>query len=544
MEKQMNWRMWIQLIEVRLRFVGLLILTGIIVGYWDSLTNYWERFTRSASTPSTILQEIVEYFCAMHPQIVRAEPGNCPICGMPLIKRAKGISAPLPPEVTGRITLSPYRIALAGIQTHKVDYQPLIREVETLGEVELDERKLARISARFSGRIERLFVNFTGTGVKAGEPLVELYSPVLITTFEELLSNARKGQNLDGFTAAIKRKLLYWGIENDQIDQVVKTGIVPDRFSIRSSLSGIITKKSIVEGQYVEEGAPLFEAADLNILWLISKVYEDDLAFVKVGQTTNFETVSYPGVTFAGTVAYIDPIIERETRTAKVRIDIENISMKLRPGMYGNVKIRVPVSSIPDFQAAFQPYIGSASKLIFTCSMHPEVQQTDPGKCPKCNMTLIEKRISESPQETLEYICPMHPDVKSDKPGKCRLCAPYMDMDLEPHGKALAPRRILAVPETAVIDTGRRKIVYVETAPGLFEGRIVQLGPRAEIYYPVLSGLKADDIVVSHGSFLIDAETRLNPAAGNPEPKETSKTVETDTMEKSKSSADHSGHGN
>jgi Cu(I)/Ag(I) efflux system membrane fusion protein len=510
MEEHMTWQMWRQLVEVRLRFIGLLIITGLVVGYWDSITNYWERLTRSAVPPSTIVQEAIEFFCPMHPHIVRTQPGNCPVCGMPLSKRAKGMAAPLPPNITGRVTISPYRVALAGVRTASITYQPLVKEIDSLGEVVFDERKLARISARFPGRIEKLFVNFVGDGVRAGEPLAAIYSPALITTFGELGANSKGGAG--SVADAIRKKLQYWGLPVGQIDDILKSGGA-DNVPLQSPISGVVVRKSIVEGQYVEEGMSLFDLANLNVVWLMCKVYEADVSFIKVGQTAIFETAAYPGASFTGTVAYLDPVFEKETRTINVRIDISNVAMKLKPGMFGTVRIRAAVSDFPEFRQSTEP-VGTGTQQVYTCVMHPEIEQPGPGKCPKCFMNLVLKEKVIESGEPLVFFCPMHPEVVSDKPGKCPTCKPYMDMDLEPVRKDGIPKGVLAVPETAVIDTGARQIVYVEQAEGVFEGRVVTLGPRAGINYPVISGLRLGEKVVAHGSFLIDAETRLNPEAG------------------------------
>ncbi|MBF0546745.1 MAG: efflux RND transporter periplasmic adaptor subunit [Candidatus Riflebacteria bacterium] len=508
----MTPRMWRQLIEVRLRFVGLLVITGLIVGCWDTIANYWERFFRSSATPGNIVQELTEFFCPMHPNIIRSQNGNCPICGMPLSKRAKGVLAPLPPNITGRVTISPYQVSLAGIKTAAVSYQPLVREIESLGEVVFDERKLARVSARYPGRIEKLLVNFVGAGVQAGEPLAQIYSPPIITTFEELLTNSKQGSALGGVSEAIKKKLLYLGITPDQIETVLKKGGA-DNLTLTSPMNGVVVKKSVIEGQYVEEGMNLFDLANLNVVWLVCRVFEDDMPYIRIGQSARFETPAYPGASFTGTVAFLDPTFEKESRTVNVRIDLNNTAMKLKPGMFGTTIIQAVFSDFDEFRGIVQP-VSSNKPDIYTCVMHPEIEQSEPGKCPKCLMKLTLKEKPVEANENLVYSCPMHPEVKSGKAGKCPICKPYMDMDLEPHRLETSARGVLAVPETAVIDTGTRKIVYVEQAEGIYEGRLVSLGPRADVYYPVFSGLKAGEKIVAHGSFLIDAETRLNPAAG------------------------------
>ncbi|MBF0500666.1 MAG: efflux RND transporter periplasmic adaptor subunit [Candidatus Riflebacteria bacterium] len=516
--KHMTWQMWLKLLEVRLRFVLLLIATALLIGYWDTMTNYWERATRSANPREIIAASAIEYFCPMDPQIVRDEMGNCPICGMPLSKRAKGIAAPLPPEITGRLTLTPYRIALAGIRTVKIGYEPLVRKITTYGEVVYDERKFSRISARFAGRIETIEADFTGRGVKTGESLLELYSPSLITTFDELVSSLKSdasgGYTGISSTAAIRKKLLFWGVDSDQIEAVLKNASSPERLIVRSTMSGIVIKKYVVEGQYVEEGMPLFDLGNLNIVWVNCKVYEDDLPFAKVGQLVKFESVSFPSEEFTGRVVWIDPALDRDTRTANVRVDMVNTSTRLKPGMFGTARIEIPLSQLDTFREAVQPN-ATGSRTVYWCPMHPEVQQDKPGVCDKCGgMALIAKTISDTAEETLSYVCPMHPEGIFDKPGKCLLCKPYMDMDLDPVIKSPTPCGILSVPESAVIDTGLRKVVYVDIGSGTFEGRQVRLGARTGTRYPVFSGLHEGDAVAMNGAFLIDAETRLNPAAG------------------------------
>src|SRR4051812_44340965 len=147
----------------RLRFVAVFLIAALVVGYWDNIKNHWDKWTRPAS--SNTAQEHasdIEYFCVMHTNIVRSAPGDCPICGMPLVKRKKGEAVTLPADVLARMQLSPQRIALAGIATSTIEPRELVRQIHTLGVLDYNETKIARLSAWVAGRADQLFVQFVG----------------------------------------------------------------------------------------------------------------------------------------------------------------------------------------------------------------------------------------------------------------------------------------------------------------------------------------------------------------------------------------------
>src|SRR5580704_2507746 len=193
-EHRFGWRVWVVLktIQARLRFVVILAAIGLVIGNWTLLTAYWAKWMRPAVETQAASGH--EFYCSMHPQIVRDKPDKCPICGMPLSERKKGEAADetLALGVT-RVQLSPYRVALAGLKTWEVKYQPLTKEIRTVGFVEFDERKLARISAWVPGknRITKLHVNVTGQSVKKGEALAQLYNSELVNTAQNLIDASR-----------------------------------------------------------------------------------------------------------------------------------------------------------------------------------------------------------------------------------------------------------------------------------------------------------------------------------------------------------------
>lgn len=476
----------IDIVLVRLRFIGLLVVVMLLAAYWDDLKAHVERWLPHEKTSIAAGEVGIEFFCPMHPQIIRAEPGNCPICGMPLSKRKKGEASKLPEGVTARVQFSPFRIAQGGIRTSAVEWKPLEREIETVGFVDYDERKLARITARFPGRVEALAVDFTGTSVERGKPLATLYSPEVYAAEESLVTAARGLHDAESAATpdahaverdrtlvdAARSRLTLWGLWPEQVEAIEKSGKASPTVDVLAPLAGIVTKKTVVAGDYVAEGAALFDVADLSTVWVKARVYEDDLGVVAVGQKVSATASAYPGETFEGTVVFVDPFLDRATRTADLRVDLPNPGGRLKPGMYVAATVRVAFADVEPFRSMPRPLASDKTRVIWTCPMHPQIVRDAAGDCPICGMHLVKKEVP-----------------------------------------AVGPKDVLAVPETAVVDTGKRKIVYVESSPGVFDAHEVVLGPRAGIDYPVVKGLDAGMRVATAGSFLIDAETRLNPAA-------------------------------
>jgi multidrug efflux pump subunit AcrA (membrane-fusion protein) len=345
------WKVWqvVKTIQARLRFVVILAAVGGVLVYWDTLKAHYEKWTRPLESDATVAGPIIEYWCPMHPTIIREQPDKCPICGMPLSKRKKGgaqAEEPLPPGVVSRVQLTPYRVALAGIQTVPLDYQALTKEIRTIGFVEFDERKQARITVRPTGRsrIDKLYVNVTGQTVEKGQPLAILYNPDLVSTVENLL-DAQTNKNRD-LQRLARDRLLRWGIEIDQIEEILESKKAITQLTIRSPISGHVIRKYQVEGESVEEGARLYDIVDLSSVWIEAQVFEDELAFLKEGMDVSAATKAFPNREFRGQVAFIHPHMDAATRTLKVRFDMDNARHELRPGMYATVKLDVPVTEL------------------------------------------------------------------------------------------------------------------------------------------------------------------------------------------------------
>jgi membrane fusion protein, copper/silver efflux system len=412
------------------------------------------------------------------------------------------------------------RVSQAGIQTSEVAYAPLSETITTVGTVAFDERRLARIASKTKGmsRVETLAVNFTGMPVKEGQQLAELYSPELYQAIQELLLAQRSARNVARPQTALGRsvlgdgndllrasaeKLRRWGITARQVDEILAQGRADYRVPILSPISGIVVRKNVVEGQTISEGESMFEVADLTHVWVQAQVFENQFSLVRVGQAVEATVEAYPGEVFSGKVAFIDPVLSPETRTVTVRYDLENSDLRLRPGMFATVTLKTPVAETPAFR----------SRLA---ARHA------PGGTRQVSLTAEEQKIC--PVTTLKLGAmgePVSTDVDGGKVWTCcAACPPKLKAEPAKYLARLAPApedAVLSVPESAVIDTGTRKVVYVETEPGVFEGREVVLGPISRDRYPVLEGLHPGETVATSGSFLIDAENRLNPqAAGKP----------------------------
>ncbi len=345
----------------RLRFIAILVGVALLIGCWDTVKNHWDRWTHPRATANRQLPSGQEFFCSMHPQVVRTtyEPNgdvpDCPICGMPLTIRAQGQKEELPagghhvPMVGARVQLSPERIQMASIKTVAVDYRPVVRQTKTVGYVTYDESGLSRIVSRVDGYVEKLYVDKTYTMVKKGDPLAEIYSPDLYTTARELVLSA-KGQGVNELVTSARNKLLLLGVSAEDIDRMIASGEPSQRMMIRSPQSGQVVEKKIVVGASVDAKMTLFELADLSTVWIEAEVYENDIAFLQPGQKVEATLEAYPNRTFEGELTAIYPRVEAATRTNRIRVRLPNPDNELRPGMFAAVTIDTPLETIEPYK--------------------------------------------------------------------------------------------------------------------------------------------------------------------------------------------------
>jgi RND family efflux transporter MFP subunit len=313
-----------------------------------------------------------------------------------------------------------------GLQTAVVQHRMIHRELLAVARVEEPETQLASISTRIGGRIDKLHVDFTGQPVRRGQPIAEIYSPEILTSAEEYklaienrkrLANSAELQAISGadeLISASRRRLELWGLTPQQIDTIATSDKPQIDLTIYSPASGIVTERQVTQGQYVNAGDVLYTVTDLSRVWVKADIYETDLPQVHVGQAVEITSESAPGAKLRGQVGFLEPMVNAQTRTTVARIEVSNPGMRLRPGMF--VQVRFAVSG----------------------------------------------------------------------------------------------QHTLAVPRSAVVDTGTRKLVYVAKGNGVFEGHEVQLGPVGDDYYPVSSGLREGDRIVTEGNFLVDSQTRIS----------------------------------
>jgi Cu(I)/Ag(I) efflux system membrane fusion protein len=330
-------------------------------------------------------------------------------------------------DAPGTVRVSPARVQMLGVRTEEVALHPaLTRTIRATGTLQFDERRLATITTKAAGWIERLNVAATGDPVRKGQMLAEIYAPDLVAAEEEYLVAARMTGGMDGMahgnpgalTAASLQRLRALDVPEDEIARLRKSGKAVRRIAVQAPADGIVIEKLVQEGMRIEPGQALYKTADLSDVWLIAEVQEQDLGFIRQGQKAEAQLIAFPGKRFEGTVDFIYPALSPETRTARVRIVIPNPDQALRAAMYANVTIAVP--------AADQP--------------------------------------------------------------------------------------ALAVPTSAVIDSGARQVVLIDRGEGRFEPRPVRLGTQAGDWIEVIDGVKPGERVVTSANFLIDAESNLRAA--------------------------------
>lgn len=308
---------------------GLLLVFGIFLG--------WIFFHNSgADTHHESHQHSDEqgsvWTCSMHPQIRMDQPGKCPICAMDLIPLVQsGTSQTLDPDA---IRLTKEAIALADVLTTTVSRQKPVREVRLYGRVQADERRFQSQVSQLPGRIEKLFVNFTGEQVSLGQKLAEIYSPDLVTAQQELIETAKTRQLQPELYEASKEKLRQWKLTDDQIELVENSGTIIKNFEVLSNTSGTVTARKVSTGDYVSQGTVLFDIADLSSVWVLFDAYETDLPFINLGERVKFSLQAVPGSDFSGNIVFIDPVLDPVTRVARVRVETANTGGKLKPEMF------------------------------------------------------------------------------------------------------------------------------------------------------------------------------------------------------------------
>ena len=335
--------------------IAIFVVLALIVG-----GVLWQRSkARPAGTHSEAEHASI-YYCPMHPTVTSDKPGNCPICGMKLVKMTGSTQADAATQIAdsarlapgaAMVTLSPAQRALANVKTARVTMTTSTDEVVANGRVTFDERRVAQVTSYTAGRIEQLYVNFTGDSVVRGRTVATIYSPDLYATQQEYLLALANSQRMrsagfaqartaaDDLVDSTRRRLQLFGMTNAQIDRLASGGKPFFTTPILSPVSGIVTQKLVVPQQYVAQGQALFQVTDLSTVWVEADVYEQDLSKIAIGQRVSVTAASLPGVTLPGTVAFVQPVVTGESRTTRVRVELPNRNLQLKPDMYVSVRL-------------------------------------------------------------------------------------------------------------------------------------------------------------------------------------------------------------
>jgi Cu(I)/Ag(I) efflux system membrane fusion protein len=442
----------------------VVLAVGLILG--GGAAYLFARGAPAHDHPAPAAEAKTRYTCPMHPTIVSDHPGDCPICGMALVKvggpgGASGgerkvtfyrspmdakQTSPVPrkdemgmdylpvyeDEVSGgassveglaTIQIDPQRQQLIGLRTVEATRGPVGASWKTVGKVSVDETNVHHVNIKVGGFVDTVYVDYVGKPVKRGERLFSIYSPDLLSVQQEYLLALRTRKALagggiatgagDDLVESARERLRLWDIPESEIERLETTGKPTKNLTMFSPMTGVVTKKDIVMGHRLNEGDMPYEITDLARVWVLADAYETDLSRIRLGMTASLSLQAFPGKTFTGRVIFIDPILDAKTRTAKVRLEFPNPRGELKPEMFGEVTLQT------------------------------------------------EKRDG------------------------------------------------LRIPADAVIDSGTKKVVFVALGEGKLQPREVQVGPVTGDAVEVLSGLEAGEKVVTRANFLIDSESRL-----------------------------------
>jgi len=327
------------------------------------------------------------YSCGMHPFYTQEGPGTCPVCGMNLTpvkksgqkkgeRKIKHWRAPMDPaylsdkpgkspmgmdlipvyedaeDEEGLVTIDPVTVQNIGVRTAVVKKRPLRRMIRTVGRLTYDERKIYHIHTKFTGWINKLYVNFTGQAVGKGEPLIAIYSPDLVSTQKEYLQAFDYHQSMqksdfdsirtgaESLLDATRRRLELWDVTPAQISKLEESREIQKNMILYSPSGGIVVKMEAArEGMYVQPGMNLYTIADISGIWVEADVYEYELPWIKLGQKAVMTLSYYPGREYEGKITFIYPFLEPKTRTVKIRLEFDNPEFELKPDMYANIMI-------------------------------------------------------------------------------------------------------------------------------------------------------------------------------------------------------------
>lgn len=327
--------------------IGLIVLIILLGAGYGTYKIFWNKNTAENKKED-------DYTCPMHQQVSSDHPGQCPICGMDLVKRSS-LKESDNNNVDGldlnQVKLSPSQQVLANVQTEKVGRKQFSGEKTFNGYVKINEKNFAHISTRVAGKLQKMYVNFEGQYVKKGQPVFEIYSPELVTSQKELLlamenyDDIKRSGNQFAIEQALslvqssRTRLKLLELSTNQIEELERTKQVKTTLTHYSDYSGTVTKKLVHAGHWASDGEDIYDVADLSNVWVIANVYESDVKYITTGQRVEIISSAYPNEPIIANVNYVSPIFNPESRTLEVRIDVSNRDNRLKPDMFVKVKI-------------------------------------------------------------------------------------------------------------------------------------------------------------------------------------------------------------
>ena len=416
-----------------------IVLASALIFFWNQEPASWlrETFTGEHQLVAVTGQDgdIENWTCTMHPSVRMKDPGTCPICAMDLVPVTKSPPATSDNGSTNSaqqiagdestFMVDPRRQQLINVQTTEVEVRSLKKVIRTVAKLELDETRIEYVHPKIKGWIDKVFVDFTFQHVNQGDALFSIYSPELVSTQEEYLLALKTAENqadspfeyvssgAKSLLEATRRRLELFDITDQQIEQLEKSGQVQKNLIVYSPVNGHVMEKNAFPNMYVTPETKIYTIADHTNIWAYAEIYENEISLVRKEQLVAMSTAAYPGEVFRGDITYVYPHLNEKTRTLRVRLEFPNPDLKLKPGMYSNIEVQVPLGAS------------------------------------------------------------------------------------------------LSVPESAVLRTGQRDLVFVDLGSGQMQLRQVEIGATASGYYEILKGLKAGERVVSAANFLIDAESKV-----------------------------------
>ena len=440
----------------------------------------WITANAGTAAPQTLATTAapVDYICPMMCTPPQKEPGRCPVCAMELVPASASSAGH-----DGRtVAVDPVTRRVANIRTAQVARRPMSRTIRTVGEITYDEGNMKTIAAYSEGRFDRMYVDYTGAKVEAGDPLASFYSPDLYSAQAALLQaiDAAAESGLRPAVAQVKQQLKHnarqrlveLGMSEQQILRLVQDRKARSRVDIVAPMHGTVIERLVVEGDYVKAGQPVFRLADLSTVWLMLELFPEDAAVVRYGQQVEARLRSLPEQVFYGRIAFVDPEVSKQTRTVSVRVVLENPAGRIRIGDYAKASIEVPIG-LPSHKLVYDPEL--ANKWI--SPRHPHVVGDEPGLCPQCGVKMV-------PAAELGFTDQPQPDSA-----------------------------VLVVPRSAILSAANQSVVYVEVERGRFELRRVVAGPVSGDQVVIVEGLSEGESVAIAGAFLLDSQMQL---AGNP----------------------------